>query len=68
MKKEYVDLLERCLWTFVESFASALVITPALGIDISTLEVAALSGGAAVLSVLKTFAKNKITPQTKVSR
>jgi len=69
MKKEYVDLLERCLWTFVETFASTLVITPALGVDISTLEVAALAGGAAVLSVLKTFAKNKVQPITnKVSR
>lgn len=69
MKKEYVDLLERCLWTFVETFASTLVITPALGVDISTLEVAALAGGAAVLSVLKTFAKNKIQPITnKVSK
>jgi len=69
MKKEYVDLLERCLWTFVETFASTLVISPALGVDISTLEVAALAGGAAVLSVLKTFAKNKIQPVTnKVSR
>jgi hypothetical protein len=69
MKKEYVDLLERCLWTFIETFASTLVITPALGVDISTLEVAALAGGAAVLSVLKTFAKNKVQPITnKVSR
>jgi len=69
MKKEYVDLLERCLWTFIETFASTLVITPALGVDISTLEVAALAGGAAVLSVLKTFAKNKVQPITnKVSK
>ena len=65
MKKEYVDLLERCLWTFIETFASTLVITPALGVDISTLEVAALAGGAAVLSVLKTFAKNKVQLSTK---
>ena len=36
-------------------------ITPALGIDISNLEIAALSGGAAVMSVLKTFAKKKIS-------
>jgi hypothetical protein len=63
MSKEYKDLLERCLWTFVETFASTLVITPAIGVEISTLEVAALSGGAAVLSVLKSFAKNKISPQ-----
>ena len=31
MSDELNDLLERCLWTFIESFASALVITPALG-------------------------------------
>ena len=63
MSEEYKDLLERCLWTFVETFASTLVITPAIGVEISTLEVAALAGGAAVLSVLKSFAKNKISPQ-----
>ena len=69
MSQEYKDLIERCLWTFVETFASTLVITPALGVEISTLEVAVLSGGAAVLSVLKSFAKNKIsTPVKKVSR
>ena len=61
MSDELKDLLERCIWTFVESFASALVIVPAMGVDISTIEVAALSGGAAVLSVLKTFAKKKIS-------
>jgi len=61
MSDELKDLLERCIWTFVESFASALVIVPAMGVDISTLEVAALSGGAAVLSVLKSFAKKKIS-------
>ena len=65
MSEEYKDLIERCLWTFVETFASTLVITPALGVDISTLEVAALAGGAAVLSVLKTFAKNKVSPTPK---
>ena len=63
MSKEYKDLLERCLWTFVETFASTLVITPAIGVEISTLEVAVLAGGAAVLSVVKSFAKNKISPQ-----
>ena len=69
MSEEYKDLIERCLWTFVEAFASTLVISPAIGVDLSTLEVAALAGGAAVLSVLKSFAKNKIsTPVKKVSR
>ena len=65
MSEEYKDLIERCLWTFVETFTSTLVITPALGVDISTLEVAVLSGGAAVLSVLKSFAKKKVAPAPK---
>ncbi len=38
MSDELKDLLERCIWTFVEAATSALVITPALGIDISNLE------------------------------
>ena len=65
MREEHKDLIERCLWTFVETFTSTLVITPALGVDISTLEVAVLSGGAAVLSVLKSFAKKKVSPAPK---
>jgi len=70
MSKEYKDLIERCVWTFVEAFTSTLVISPVIGVDISTLEVAALAGGAEVLSVLKSFAKNKVAPsvQKKVSR
>ena len=68
MSEEYKDLIERCLWTFVETFTSTLVITPALGVDISTLEVAVLSGGAAVLSVLKSFAKKKVSPAPKESK
>ena len=61
MSEEYKDLLERCLWTFVEAFTSTLVISPVIGVEISTLEVAALAGGAAVLSVLKSFSKKKLT-------
>lgn len=61
MSEEIKDLLERCIWTFIEAATSALVITPAMGIEISTLEIAALSGGAAVMSVLKSFAKKKIS-------
>ena len=61
MSDELKDLLERCIWTFIEAATSALVITPALGIDISNLEIAALSGGAAVMSVLKTYAKKKVS-------
>ena len=61
MSKEIKDLLERCIWTFIEAATSALVITPVMGIEISSLEIAALSGGAAVMSVLKSFAKKKIS-------
>jgi len=61
MSDELKDLFERCLWTFIESFASALVITPALGVDANALQIAAIAGGGSALSVIKSFAKKKIS-------
>jgi hypothetical protein len=54
-------MLERAVWTFIEAFLGALVISPMVGIEASALEIAAISGGGAALSVIKTFAKKKIS-------
>ena len=58
--KEYKDLIERVVWTFLESFISAITVAPLVGIEAEAIELAALSGGAAALVVVKEFAKKKI--------
>ena len=57
--KEYKDLIERVVWTFLESFISAITVAPLVGIEAEAIELAALSGGAAALVVVKEFAKKK---------
>lgn len=61
MNEELKDMLERAVWTFIEAFLGALVISPIVGIEASAFEIAAISGGGAALSVIKTFAKKKIS-------
>ena len=61
MSEELKDMLERALWTFIEAFIGALTISPMVGVDASALQIAAISGGGAALSVIKTFAKKKIS-------
>ena len=69
MSKEYKDILEKTVWTFIEAFISALTVAPLVGIDAETLQVAALAGGASALVVVKEFAKKQlIKPAQKVSK
>jgi len=49
------NLLERAVWTFVQAFASVFVVS-----DLSTSKGAAVAGAAAVLSVLKTVARDRL--------
>lgn len=60
MSEEMKDMLERAAWTFVQAFLGALTINPMFGVDINALQVAVIAGCSATLSVIKTFAKNKI--------
>jgi len=60
MSEELKDMLERVAWTFVESFIGALTIAPLVGVEAETVQLAALSGGAAALAVIKTYAKKQI--------
>ena len=59
--KAYLDLLERCAMTFVQSFA-ALLLADTAGIDlsVSTVQAAAVSGVAAALAVLKGVAAQRL--------
>tara|TARA_R110001592_G_scaffold107711_2_gene301288 strand:- start:439 stop:648 length:210 start_codon:yes stop_codon:yes gene_type:complete len=60
MSEELKDMLERVAWTFIESFIGALTIAPLVGVEAETIQLAALSGGAAALAVIKTYAKKQI--------
>lgn len=61
MSDELKDMLERALWTFIEGFIGALTISPMVGVDANALQIAAIAGGGSALSVIKTFAKKKIS-------
>ena len=59
--KAYLDLIERCAMTFIQSFA-ALLLADTAGIDlsVSTVQAAAVAGVAAALAVLKGFAAQRL--------
>lgn len=50
MKKFYLDLLERVLWTFVQGAAAEWIVTTS--IDEQTFKVAAVAGAVAVAKCL----------------
>ena len=52
MSKEYKDIIEKTIWSFVEAFISSLTIAPLVGVDAEAIQLAALSGGAAALVVI----------------
>ena len=69
MKQEYKDILEKTIWTFVEAFIGALTVAPLVGVDINTIQLAAISGASAALVVIKEFAKKQLAkPVKKVSK
>ena len=55
MKINWVNLLERAAWTFVEAFLVALPATISLDMTGAAWKSALLSAGCAGLSALKTF-------------
>ncbi len=69
MSKEYKDILEKTLWTFVEAFIGALTVAPLVGVDADAVQLAAISGASAALVVIKEFAKKQLAkPAPKVSK
>lgn len=54
-KTELLDILERSVWTFLQTFLGIFVVT-----DLATAEQAAVAGVAAVLAVIKGFVATKV--------
>ena len=61
MSDSLKDMLEKTLWTFVEAFIGALTVSPLVGVEADTLQLAAIAGGGAALVVLKEYAKKQIS-------
>jgi hypothetical protein len=61
MSDDIKSMLEKTIWTFIESFIGALTIAPLVGVDASALQLAAMAGAGSALVVVKEFAKKKIT-------
>lgn len=55
-KINWIDILERAAWTFLEGFLIALPTTFSMGMDDAALKSALVSAAMAGLSALKTFA------------
>jgi len=60
MSKEYKEILEKVLWTFVEAFIGALTVAPLVGVDAGVVQLAAISGASGALVVIKEFAKKQL--------
>lgn len=52
---DYKNVIERAVWTFIQAFTAAFAFA-----DISTARDATVAGGAAVLSVLKNLAAERL--------
>lgn len=50
------NLIERAGWTFVQAFLAVLVVG-----DLASVEAALVAGAAAALSVVKTYAQEKVS-------
>ena len=61
MSDSLKDMLEITLWTFVEAFIGALTVSPLVGVEADTLQLAAIAGGGAALVVVKEYAKKQIS-------
>lgn len=55
MKINWMDILERAIWTFLEGFLVALPATFSISMDGAAWKAALFSAGMAGLSALKTF-------------
>lgn len=52
---DYKDIIERAVWTAVQSFLAVFTVT-----DLASLEAASVAGAGALISALKTIASAKL--------
>lgn len=60
---DWKNILERAAWTFVQAFTSSLAAAAWLNID--ALQAAAIAGGSALLSFLKTLAQERLAAKNQ---
>ena len=56
MSDSLKDMLEKTIWTFIEAFIGALVVSAVVGVEANAIELAAIAGGGAALVVVKEYA------------
>ena len=61
MSDSLKDMLEKTIWTFIEAFIGAVVLSPLVRVDANPVELAAIAGGGAALVVVKEYAKKQIS-------
>lgn len=66
-KTELIDLFWRSLWTFLSAFSGGELVNAFADWDIPTLQLMALSGGGAVITLIKAYASNKLGTGTATS-
>lgn len=59
-RKQVLDLVERAAWTFAQAALAVLLLDPARMADKQVLHAAAIAGLAAVLSLVKNIAKQRL--------
>ena len=68
MSEDLKAMLNKTVWTFIEAFIGALTVAPLVGVEASTVQLAAMSGAGAALVVVKEFAKKQVASPAKVSK
>lgn len=54
------DLVNRTVWTFVESFVGAIIVGGVLDLGLAAIEAAALAAGASALTVVLVYARQQL--------
>jgi hypothetical protein len=67
-KTELIDLLFRALWTGLQAFIGGLLAAGTGIVDISAIDSAQVAAIGAVLSLVKTYASNKLGTGTATER
>lgn len=59
-KTELVDLFWRSIWTFIAAFTSGTAVNTLGDWNIDAVQLAAIAGGGAVVTLIKAYSSNKL--------